>query len=187
MGGEEIGELLRRIKTGDRQARGELVAHLADPNRFRDAVLAVVRKLLPKDHPTRRRMDSEDVLQSTLITALRKLSQFRGETEGCFFGWLRAIIRSKVTRAARAVDREAKHGGAPREAHDVVEDIMDRDQIEKLRAAVGRLPLGERLVIELRLRGYNSPQIARLLSLEPATVRKREQRANERMKDSLEG
>ena len=187
MAGEEIEELLTRIRTGERQARSELVAYLGDPTRFRGAVLSVVRNLMPKRHPARRRVDSEDVLQSTLLTAMKKLSEFRGESEGSFFGWLRAIIRSKISRSARGVQRERVLGGRFSEGCDPVEEIVNADEIEKLRKAVGLLPLGERLVIELRLRGYNSPQIAKLLSLEPATVRKREQRANDKLKDSLAG
>ena len=54
-------------------------------------------------------------------------------------------------------------------------------------AAVRRLPLPQRLVVELHLCGYNAAECGEMLGIEPATVRKREQRAVERLRERLRG
>lgn len=179
-----VAELLERIRGGDREARRELIALLGDEKEFRSRLLSIVRRRLPRGHRGRRHGDSQDVVQSVLADALRHLSAFRGRTENEFYGWLRTIVRTKVNRllrrreqAAGSTELEKGARNPYREDHAPIEDIVIQESIASLHSAIGRLPLGERLVIELRLRGHNAPEIANLLGLKPATVRQRESRA----------
>lgn len=71
---------------------------------------------------------------------------------------------------------------APRATKCPLCTVVDQDLIETLRAAVLRLPLDQRLAIELRLRGVSSQEIGRILGVNPATIRKRESRAVERLR-----
>lgn len=184
-----IDELLRRIRRGDRKARKELFELLGDETRFGAVIRRMVRQLLPSKHRARRLVDTQDIVQSTLGTLLSKFSDFRGETEGELFGWLRAIVRTKINRVARrkkltlvADDLDALSKKLGRESDRVLSAIVDQELVELLHCLIRRLSLDQRLVVELRLRGCRSPKIAEMLGLNPATVRKRESRAVEQLK-----
>lgn len=192
--GEPITTLLRRVKGGDRSARRELFALLADRNEFGNVVISIVRGMLPREHPARRFVDTGDVLQSTLRTGLRHVSDFRGETEGELYGWLRAIVRTKVQRAARghvamgrpsSIERVDRRKGSG-EVDESLARIIDRETTEILHTAIARLPLDQRVVVELRLRGVRAPEIGQMLGLQPSTVRKRESRAIAKLRKLVE-
>lgn len=176
MNPSELQVLLQQIRSGDRAARRRLMELLGDEDRLGSVLLRIVRKRLPSDHRARRLLDSRDVAQSALRTALHELSRFRGETERTLYGWLGKIIRSKISRAARRIDPPDR--STPSQASpSPLEEIVEQDLIAALQAAIQQLPLDQRLVVELRLRGLNSAEAAEILGLKPATVRKREQRA----------
>lgn len=185
----DIAELILRIRQGDREARRELLSLLADEERLGAVLLGMARKMLPPTHPARRLVDSHDVVQSTLRTALDQFPTFRGDTEGKLYGWLATIIRTKVSRAVRKLHKAypvESPEGSPKESPDPLEELVVRGMIEKLHEAIQRLPLGQRLVVELRLRQLSSADSARILGLNAATVRKREQRAIGNLKRLLE-
>ncbi len=173
----DVRDLLGRARDGDRDARLELVRLLADEQRLHSSLQAIVRRLMPGHHPARRIVDSRDVMQSALKTALDQLPRFRGADEASLFGWLRAIVRTKVQRALRKVERERESDVTAVPADVDPDRVVTDDLVEALRHAIQDLPIDQRLVVELRLRGLNSSQIAGELGLKPATVRKREQRA----------
>ena len=172
----DIRELLQRIGGGDREARRELIALLGDEERLGSVLLAMARNRLPPGHRARRLLDSRDVVQSALRTALDQFSAFKGETEGNLYGWLAKIIRSKISRAVRTIDK-AYPTGWSKESQEPLEGLIAEGVIEKLQAAIRQLPFDQRLVVELRLRKLNSNESATILGLKPATVRKREERA----------
>ena len=189
-----VGQLLRRTKEGDQQARKQLFALLADEDQFGAVILAMTRRLFPRSHRARRWVDTRDIVQSALRTGLRNFSDFRGETEGELCGWFRKIIRTKVDRVVRRKEykldlndvehaRKDKHCGTTRLPLSLV---LDQELVEALRAAIARLPVDQRLVVELRLRSVSTSQIGCLLGLRQATVRKRESRAVKRLKAMVE-
>ena len=104
---DELRDLLQAVKAGDRQARRDLIALLANEEQFRQSLAAMARRALRGSHPARRLVDSQDVVQSALRTVMDQLSGFRGETEASFYGWLAAIIRTKVSRAGRTARRRS--------------------------------------------------------------------------------
>lgn len=176
-------ELLRRSRGGDRQARQELFSLLGDENGFGAAILAMARRLLPKGHRARRFVETRDIVQSALRTGLRHFSDFRGESDGELYSWFRRILRTKVNRATRRKEPDIPDDQRKRrEIRASVSIVVDKEFVHILHRAVKKLPLDQRLVVELRLRGVNSSEIGKMLGLKPATVRKRESRAMERLK-----
>lgn len=190
-----IESLLARIHDGDRAAREELFALLGDEERFGSALVAMARRLLPRGHRARRLADSGDIVQSALRSGLRRVEEFRGETEGELYAWLRSILRTKAVRVLRRRDAreapanvEAIDPGDPASCERVpLSEVFDRDTREAVRRAVRHLPDGQRIVVELRLRGLDTDSISRLLDLPPPAVRKRESRAVQRLREALGG
>jgi len=67
----------------------------------------VARQLL--DGRLRGKLDESDIVQETMITAIAKHSQFRGDTEPELLGWLRTILRNNVAAAARRFARACRN------------------------------------------------------------------------------
>jgi len=177
-----VSDLLLRIRGGDRKAREQLFALLGDENEFGSVIRAMARRMFPRHHRARRFAETRDIVQSALRTGLNHFSDFRGETDGELYGWFRMIIRTKVHRATRLKEPDATE--TPRERHDrpPLAVIVDEEFLEMLQTAVTKLPLHQRVVVELRLRGANASEIGDVLGLKPATVRKRESRAVEKLR-----
>jgi RNA polymerase sigma-70 factor (ECF subfamily) len=180
-----IATLLRRIKRGDRNARKELFAIIADEREFGAVMYTMARRLLPGSHWARRLVDSRDVVQSALCSGWRHLSDFRGETEGELCNWLRAIMRTKIQRVTRRKRPEPEGEPCSDESDQPLSRLVEREFIELLHAAIGNLPLDQRVVVELRLRGISATEIGETLGLNPATVRQRESRAVKRLRADL--
>lgn len=187
-----VTNLLRRVKEGDADAKWQLFAMLSEEKRFQAAIFSMARKLLSARRSTRRRIGSEDIVQSALHTGWCNVSKFRGESECEFLGWFRQILRTKVDRIARRRSRHlVREDLDPADLAQSVPSwpslgaIVDRELREDLRQAISGLGMDQRLVIELRLRGLTSLEIGHILGLKPATVRKRESRALEKLKANL--
>ncbi len=185
-----ISRLLERIKEGDRAARKELFNLLSDEKQFGVVIQAMARKILPKSNPARRLLDTRDLVQSALGTGLRHISEFKGKTEGELLAWFQTIIRTKLNRAVR---QKQPQQGKYKELDEKQEDsppplsqLIDQESLELLHMAIGRLPLHLRIVVELRLRDFNSRTIGEILGLSPAAVRKRESRAVQLLREETE-
>jgi RNA polymerase sigma-70 factor (ECF subfamily) len=135
-----------------------------DPERFRPLLHLQVR-LLGIDPLFRRRFDSSDVVQETLLKAHKNRDQFRGTTEAELVRWLQVILRRVV------LDKVKKEGDVRLEAslheavnessarlHDCLrakgpapdEQAQQQEFLGRLDAALGRLAEGEREAIVLR-------------------------------------
>jgi RNA polymerase sigma-70 factor (ECF subfamily) len=82
-----------RAQQGDRAA-GERLFSLLSPGLLRQA-----RRVLQA--PLRTKLDAEDVVQDTLLTAWERLGQFQGSTPFEFTAWMRRILASQLSRAVR--------------------------------------------------------------------------------------
>ncbi|MFO1010603.1 MAG: sigma-70 family RNA polymerase sigma factor [Planctomycetota bacterium] len=85
-------DLVLRAQKGDRAALDALVA------RYRDRVLRIVRARLGAK--LRERVDSEDILQETFLTAVRKLDSFEMREEASLIRWLARLAEHQITAAA---------------------------------------------------------------------------------------
>ncbi len=185
--------LLKRSRNGDPEARKSFFTVLLAKNRHRAVLYAMARRSLRKSDQARRLMDTQDAVQSALITVLDKFADFRGETMSAFFGWMRAILRSEVNRVTRrqgqCLERKRLAPFRFRAEHEQREDfssgVRKKEAHENLREAVAGLPRDDRRILELQLRGWNATQIGRIMDLKPAAVRKRRSRVLQRLKRIL--
>jgi RNA polymerase sigma factor (sigma-70 family) len=84
---ELLAELLERCKKGERGAIELLV------RRYRDGAYALARALAGDEHL------AEDAVQEAFVEVLARLGQLRDPE--AFAGWLRRIVRTRVTRIIR--------------------------------------------------------------------------------------
>jgi RNA polymerase sigma-70 factor (ECF subfamily) len=189
--GGELQNLVRRAATGDRAAADEFVRAVEEP------VRAAIRRRLGDD--LRRRIDTDDVFQATMVSALGRLDglDFRGERE--LVGWLARIAEHQIVDAARRerrgrrdVAREERlgtHAPIPSGATSPTARAVRGEAAASVRAAVARLPEDDRRIVEMRsFEGRSFEEIARALGLEDRHVaRRRFQAALHRMGDLIGG
>jgi RNA polymerase sigma-70 factor (ECF subfamily) len=114
--------LLREARAGSGQALDDLFREVGPP------LLALIRfRLGPL---LRRRIDSQDVLQATLLKAFARLDQFEGSGTNTLMGWLAVIARNEIR------DQAAYHR---RERRDVAAEVPIDNQIERLEANIRTL------------------------------------------------
>jgi RNA polymerase sigma-70 factor, ECF subfamily len=132
---------------------------------------------------------AEDVTSQVFERALRALGSFRG---GSFRAWLFTIAHNAVTDAYR------RQGTRPAPAFDEALEIADpapppeqmallADERRLLATALSRLPPDQRQVIELRLSGIPSVEVAQILDRSPEAVRALQLRATRRLQALLAG
>jgi RNA polymerase sigma-70 factor (ECF subfamily) len=198
--GPDPEELLRRARTGDGSALGQLL----EMYRHYLALLArlqIGRRLQGKVEPS-------DVVQDTFLKAHRNFAQFRGTTEGEVVAWLRKILLSNLVNLVR------HHRGSRRRdvrlerdlAAELDESSRDldpalfakqpspsqqaarREQAVLLADALEQLPEDYREVIVLRhLEGLTFAQVAARMGRTIDSVDKLWVRALARLRRSLRG
>ncbi len=138
--------------------------------------------------------DAPDVLQDTFLQVYRHLPTFRGESQ--FSTWLYRIAtnvglmhrRARARRPAESLDvflprfdADGRHVHTPAALRIAsrVDELLDRQALaEKAQAAIERLPDLYREAFVLRdLEELTTADVARVLGVEPATVRQRVHRA----------
>lgn len=175
-------ELVERWQGGDRAA-GDLLFR-----RHHDELLFAIRARLG----TRLRgaMQSEDVLQSVALEALRDLGAFEHRGAGSFAAWLRRIVVTKVHDLADRWSAQKRDAGAERGESALV-DLTERDteradyldpRYEQLERAIAALPDDLREVLLLRrVDGLSSREVAERLGRSDAAVRQMHSRALARL------
>jgi RNA polymerase sigma-70 factor, ECF subfamily len=154
----------------------------ADLERFRSYLRLIARQHLPA--ALKGKVDSSDVVQDTLVKALRHLDQYRGRSEAELAGWLRQTLATTLANAARDWARGKRDAG--REVHDSsarLEAVLAADQTSpslaaarhedllRLAAALEALPEAQREAVTLyHLRQVPLDQIAARLDRTPAAV-----------------
>lgn len=173
--------MIRRILQGSREEFGDLLQpHL-------HALIRLVRARMKND------TDADDVVQDTIIRALRHLDQFRYEAN--FRTWLNTIAINEVLQRQRSpkYSRTILVDGqllANLELADPrLSPLAEYERTEtslRLREALDRLPAKYRTVIELRdLGGRSLAETARCLRLTVSAVKSRQHRGRLLLLDSL--
>jgi RNA polymerase sigma-70 factor (ECF subfamily) len=135
---------------------------------------------------------AEDVVQDTVMSMWRGVGRFHS-TRGSLRTWLLAATRNRMidafrTRTSKQAadvtdDRLGEWLAAP---HDTLQEVTDRAQARELRGALQRLPLEQRVVIELAyFAGLSHSQIARRLGLPAGTVKGRMRLGLAKLRDNL--
>lgn len=147
------------------------------------------------DKRTRARFDESDVVQEAYAEAYRRMDDYLERQPMPFHLWLRKtaleqllmLRRRHVAAAQRSVGREARlpADSAARLAVELVasepspsSDLSAREQAEKVRSAVSRLPPADQELLLMRnYEGLSYEEIGYLLEIEPVTARQRNGRA----------
>lgn len=140
-------ELIRRARDGDRQA----VDHL-----FR-RYLPILRRWATGRLPywARDLVDTDDMIQDTLIRTFRNVENFVPRHDGAFAAYLRQAlsnrIRDEVRRARRVPRREQL--GDQHEGNDAspLEEAIGREALGRYEEALGRLTEAERELVLARI------------------------------------
>lgn len=133
---------------------------------------------------TRNDEDAEDVVQDACVRALRFFSSLRDDDARA---WLFAIVRN--TYFSRVSRRPLVTGAAPLDGDNRLDDALDPEAkllqqhaVDRVHAALERLPVDFREVIVLReLEGLSYKEIATVVRVPIGTVMSRLARARERL------
>jgi RNA polymerase sigma-70 factor (ECF subfamily) len=153
-------DLLARLRGGDTAARDQLVARY----------LPVLRRWAHGRLPQYARglVDTDDLVQVTLLRAVDHLGEFEPRHEGAFLAYLRRIlinsVRDEIRRAMRGPGRETISEELPDELPSAVEQAIGREAMEAYEAALAALPEAQQEAVILRVEfGYSYPEIAAAL------------------------
>ena len=134
--------------------------------------------------------DAEDVVQDAYVRALRFFSSLRGENARA---WLLTIVRntwyarfSRHDDPNRTTAFNETSDDRPDNALSPEAQMMQRQTVDEVRAAIEQLPVEFREVIVLReLEGLSYKEIAGVVGIPIGTVMSRLARARERLLDLL--
>jgi len=140
-------ELVERVKAGDAEALESLCARFLPPLR------RWASGRLPRW--SRDLMDTDDLVQETLLRAVNRLTSFESRHEGALLAYLRQAvmnrIRDEIRRTGRAPvateldDNERDRAASP------LEVAIGREAVERYEAALARLRPEERESIVMRV------------------------------------
>ncbi len=152
----QIETWIRQAREGSDSVLGELF------DVCQKYLLLVANRAIDSD--LRPKGGASDVVQDTFVEAKRGFADFRGESEGELFAWLKRILSHQISRHARTyrtaqkrdVNRENPLDGDQREWLPDDGDntpsalIVAQEERERVQAALGRLPDDQQQVLVLR-------------------------------------
>jgi RNA polymerase sigma-70 factor (ECF subfamily) len=176
-------ELLVRVRQGDREALERLIA------RCLPALRRWARGRLPS--AARGMLDTQDLVQETILSSLRHLDHFESRHEGALQAYLRQAVLNRLR------DERRRKGRAPSmvELDDVrleaagspLEEAIGREAVERYEAALARLKPEERELIIARVEmDYSYEELAEMFAKPTAdAARKAAQRALVRLAEEM--
>lgn len=170
-------ELLSQALDGDKEALGVLLEN------YKPYLLALARRYL--DERLQRRLDPNDIVQTTFMEAYRDFGDFRGVEIASLLAWLRHILHNNVATAHQrhlmAQKRSAKkeaHGNVenssgnllplvdilPSEASTPSQRVMRNEAAADLFVTLQRLPETQAQAILLRyIEGFSLAEISQAM------------------------
>ena len=132
-------------------------------------------------------VERQDLLQDIALAIWRALPAFRGESSERTFVFRIAHNRGLTHRwqrrrgsASLALDDEL-----PDDRHPADDQVMHRDQHERLSGAIRRLPESQRAAVMLTLEGLSHREIAEVLGVEENAIAARLSRARRQLRTLL--
>jgi RNA polymerase sigma-70 factor, ECF subfamily len=159
---ESTSVLLLRARQGEPLAREELAG------RYLTILKRWAHGRLPaKVHGY---VDTDDLVQSTLARAFRKLNEFEQRGEGAFLAYLRQIllnqIRDEARRGKRTPDMVGMPEDLPAKGRSPIEEMIGADVLAGYEAALARLTENQRNAVILRIElGYRYREVAEAMEL----------------------
>jgi len=153
-------ELLERLRSGQDEALDELFARYLGP------LSRWARGRLPRW--ARDLMETDDVVQETLLQTLGHVGSFDPRHTGAFHAYLRRAVKNRIVdeirRAGRRPVAEEPLTGAPDLGPSPLEEAVGREMIERYEEALERLRLSDREAIVARVEfGLSYGELARAL------------------------
>lgn len=157
---ETTAVLLGRARSGDERARNQLFA------RYIPVLGRWVHQRLPRS--ARDLAETDDMVQVTLMRALRNLDGFEPRGEGAFLGYLRQIllnaIRDEIRRASTRRAPLPLHDALPDPGPTALEEALGRETMQRYEAGLARLTPQQREAVILKVEmGLTNPEIAAAL------------------------
>jgi RNA polymerase sigma-70 factor, ECF subfamily len=178
-------DLLTRVRDGDDRALDQLIArYLPELTRWASGRLP---------HWARHAVDTDDLVQESLVQVFQKLDTFEYRGEGALLAYLRQAVLNRIRNQIRWADRRprAEDLGGDLEAQNVspLEAAIGTESVERYEVALERLTQAEREALIGRLElGLTYPELARALGKPSAdaarmTVARAMVRLGEEMRD----
>jgi RNA polymerase sigma-70 factor (ECF subfamily) len=157
---ETTADLLTRLRHGDAAARERLL------NRYLPVLRRWAHGRLPQY--ARGLVDTDDLVQVTLLRVVNHLNEFEPRHEGAFLAYLRRAlinsVRDEIRRTMRQGGRETISESLPDELPSAVEQAIGKEAMEAYEAALALLPEVQQQAVILRVEfGYSYPEIAAAL------------------------
>ena len=144
---ETTVELINRVKAGDAAARERLVARCIPPLR------RWARGRLPSY--ARDMLDTEDLVQESVIAALGRIQGFEARREGALQAYLRQALANRIKDVIRYKRRRPLQTELPEDARDQgespLEQVIGLENTERYEAAMLRLRDTDREAIIARV------------------------------------
>jgi RNA polymerase sigma-70 factor (ECF subfamily) len=153
-------DLLTRIRAGDERALDRLIA------RYVPELTRWASGRLPRW--ARHAIDTDDLVQESLIQVFQKLNAFEYRGEGALLAYLRQAVLNRIRNQLRWADRRPRtHDLAAdleQEGASPLESAIGAQSVERYDAALARLSQLEREALIGRLElGLTYPELARAL------------------------
>ena len=184
---EELGtystvRLLPRIAQGDGEAAGVLF------ERAGSRLRRFARGRLPGW--ARRRTDTEDLVQESLVRGWKNLDRFQKQPSGSLLRWLNTVLKNLVTDEKRHAMRTGQPEGFPGNptSHTPSPDrhTLNKERKELFTTALSQLSRDEQAIIRRRSDGDSFAQLARTLGKPSAdAARMAHSRALRKLRDVL--
>lgn len=140
-------DLLARVRQGDREALDRLI------DRCLPALRRWARGRLPSG--ARGVLDTQDLVQETILSSLRHLDHFESRHEGALQAYLRQAVLNRIRDEARRVSRRPVPteltDSHPSKAASPLDIAIGREGVERYEAALQRLRPADREAIIGRL------------------------------------
>jgi RNA polymerase sigma-70 factor (ECF subfamily) len=169
----------------DRARRGDAVAMEALLGRYLTRLQRWAHGRLPAG--ARGMLDTDDVVQDTLLNTFRRLDHFKPRHDGALLAYLREAvanrIRSELRRRTPNVDGSVELDGLPAQAPSPMEAFASRDGLRRYERALAQLDETDRAAIIGRFEmGYSFDALARAIDRpSPDAARKLTERALRRL------
>ena len=149
-----------------RAQRGDAVAMEALMGRYLSRLQRWAHGRLPLS--ARGLLDTDDVVQDTLLNTFRRLDQFQPRHDGALLAYLREAvanrIRNEMRRRAPDVDGSIEVDGLPATGPSPLESFVSRDALTRYERALAQLDDNDRAAIIGRFEmGYSFDALARAL------------------------
>jgi len=164
---ETTAALLIRVRAGEGAAREQLAArYLASLKRWAHGRLPASARDL---------VDTDDLVQSTLIRAFRRVGEFEQRREGAFLAYIRQILLNQIRDEARRGRRRPEHIELTGEVADsdrsILDEVIGKQNMESYEGALARLSEKYREAVILRVElGYRYREIAEGMDLPTANA-----------------